>query len=85
MIGRDADVRRAALEHLQHRVEHAGRRAEPLTVAPAAAPAAVEVAEQLVGTVDEVDDHRGPRMAEFWRCVTAPSPVAATAGPFASR
>ena len=59
VIGRDADVRRAGLEHLQHRVQHAGRGAERLTVAPAAAPAAVEVAEQLVGAVDEVDDHAG--------------------------
>ena len=30
VVGRDADVRRAALEHLQHRVQHAGRRAERL-------------------------------------------------------
>ena len=57
VIGRDADVRRAGLEHLQHGVQHAGRGAERLTVAPAAAAAAVEMAEQLVGAVDEVDDH----------------------------
>ena len=66
VIGRDADVRRPGLEHLQHRVEHAGCRAERLPVGPATAPAAVEVAEELVCPVDEVDDHR-PRMAEFCR------------------
>ena len=59
VVGRDADVRRSGLEHLQHGVQHAGRGAERLIVALAAAAAAVEVAEQLVGAVDEVDDHRG--------------------------
>ena len=63
MIGRDADVRRARLEQLQHGVQHARRGAEPLVVAPAAAAPAVEVAEELVRPVDEVDDHREPRMA----------------------
>ena len=32
VIGRDADVRRAALDHLQHGVQHAGRGAERLAV-----------------------------------------------------
>ena len=64
VVGRDADVRRAALDHLEHGVQHAGCRAERLAVALAAAPPAVEVAEQLVGAVEQVDDHRGPRMAD---------------------
>ena len=66
VIGRDADVRRAALDHL----------AAPYCSTPTTAPngrslpllnaaQAVEVAEELVGAVDEVDEHGGyARMAE---------------------
>ena len=35
VVGGDADVRRARLEHLQDRVQHAGRGAERRSVAPA--------------------------------------------------
>ena len=59
MIGRDADVRRALFEHLQHGVQHADDGAVRLVLAFVEAPQAVEVAEQLVGAVDEVDDHGG--------------------------
>jgi hypothetical protein len=56
VIGRDADVRRALLDHLEHRLQHADHRAErPVALGEAAQ--AVEVAEQLVGAVDQVDDH----------------------------
>ena len=57
VIRRDANVRRAGLGHLQHRVEDADDRPERrvLTLVEAAQP--VEVAKELVGAVDEVDDH----------------------------
>ena len=64
VIGRDADVRRAALDQLQHGVQHPRGGAESLAVLPASAAATVEVAEQLIGAVDEVNDHRRPRMAD---------------------
>ena len=34
VVGRDADVRRARLDHLQHRVQHADHGAERLASAP---------------------------------------------------
>jgi hypothetical protein len=43
VIGRDTDVRRAGLEHLQHGVQHAGHNAERLPVALAPAPTPVKV------------------------------------------
>ena len=58
VIGRDADMRRALLDHLQHRLQHAAHGAERAVLALVEAAVAVEVAEQLVGAVDEVDDHR---------------------------
>ena len=57
MIGRDADVRRAVLEHLQHRLQHADDGAERAVDAFVETPQAVEMTEQLVGAVDEVNDH----------------------------
>ena len=59
VIGRDADVRRALLDHVEHGVQHADDGAERPVLALAEAPQAVEEAEQLVGPVDEVDPRRG--------------------------
>jgi hypothetical protein len=58
VVGRDADVRGVALEHLRHRVENACNGPEG-RIQPAPAPDSVELAEQLVRAVDQVDDHRG--------------------------
>src|SRR5258705_2905436 len=57
VVGGDADMRRARLDDLQHRPQHAddGRGRGILSLRTAAG--AVEVAEQLVGSVDEMDDH----------------------------
>ena len=57
VIGRDAEVRGVLLDHLQHRVQHAGHGAERLVFSLVETPLPVEVTEQLVGSVDEVDDH----------------------------
>ena len=57
VIGRDADMRRAALQHLQHRVQDAGYRAVRLVLTLVEAAQAVEMAEELVRSVYEVNDH----------------------------
>src|SRR6185436_985015 len=62
VVGRDAHVRGAGLEHLEDAVQDAGGggvRALRLRLA-ARASQAVELAEQLVRAVDEVDDHESP-------------------------
>ena len=61
VIGGDADVRRAGLEHLRDGAEHAGDRAERAVAFLFRAPVAVEMAEQLVRAVDEMNDHRAGR------------------------
>ena len=62
VIGRDADVRGAFLDHLQHGVEHADDGAEGQVLALAEAAQAVEVSEQLVRAIDEVNDHADLRL-----------------------
>ena len=57
VIGRDADVRGAFLDHLQHRMQHAIDRAQRPVLALVEAAQAVEMTEQLVGAVDEMNDH----------------------------
>ena len=57
VIGRDAHVRRAGFEELQHGAEHPRHRGVGRVLPLGAATDAVEVAEQLVGAVDQVDDH----------------------------
>ena len=69
VIGGDADVRGALLDHLQHRVQHADHRAERPVLALVEAPQAVEVTEQLVRPVDEMDDHRTRKGVEADRRV----------------
>jgi hypothetical protein len=58
VVGRDADVRRALLDHLRAPSAARRPRADGRSC-PCEAAQAVEVAEQLVGAVDQVDDHRG--------------------------
>ena len=55
------------LDHLQHRLQHADDGAERPVLALGEAAQAVEVAEQLVGAVDEVDDHSGSGVAGVTR------------------
>ena len=57
VVGRDADVRRSRLDHLQHGIQHADHGAEGPILALGEAAQAVEVAEQLVRAVDEMNDH----------------------------
>ena len=52
MVGGDADVRGALLDHLQHGMEHADRSRGGLVLAFVEAPLPVEMAEKLVGPVD---------------------------------
>ena len=51
------DVRRVALEHLRHRVRARPPPRPSGGSVPRAAPDPVEVAKELVGAVDEVNDH----------------------------
>src|SRR5437764_13962040 len=57
VIGGDTDVRRTGLDHLQHRVQYARDGAEGFVLALVPAALAVEVAEQLIRSVDQVDYH----------------------------
>jgi hypothetical protein len=57
MIGRHADVRLSRLDHLQHGLQHADHGAERWILALVEAAQPVEMAEQLIRTVDEVNDH----------------------------
>ena len=47
----------ALLDHLQDAVEHTDHRAEGTVVSFGEAAQAVEMAEELVGAVDEMNDH----------------------------
>ena len=58
VVGGNADVGRALLDHLEHRLQHTDHRAERPVAALSEAAQAVEMAEQLVGAVDQMDDHR---------------------------
>ena len=55
VIGGNADVGRAAIDHAEHRADHATRRAHFPALLVTRGGHGVEVAEQLVGAVDEVD------------------------------
>ncbi len=56
VIGRDADMRGALLDHLQHGVQYAGDRPYGTIFAVGEAAKAVEMPVQLVRTVQQVDD-----------------------------
>lgn len=57
MVGRDPQMRRVFLDHLQDGVEHTYNRAERPVLALGKSTQSVEMAEQLVRTVDEMNDH----------------------------
>src|SRR5207247_7481615 len=57
VIGRDPDVSRSLLDHLQQSLQHADHGAERPVLSFVEATQAVEVPEELVGAVYEVDDH----------------------------
>src|SRR5580765_6868365 len=63
VVGGDANVRAAFLDHLQNAVQHAADAAELRVFATARTTRAVEVTKQLVGAVDEMDDHRDVNIA----------------------
>jgi hypothetical protein len=58
MVGGHADVRLAALDELQHAVQHAHHRTEAPVFSLVESTLAVEVAKQLVGAVDQMDHDR---------------------------
>src|SRR5262245_50689949 len=56
VIGGDPDVGGSGLEHLCHGVEDAPHGAQRSRIA-AGAPNPIEVTEELIGAVDQMDDH----------------------------
>ena len=56
VIGSDADMRCAVLDHLHDRIENAGDGAER-RIGLVKTAQAVEMTKEFVGAVDEVDDH----------------------------
>src|SRR5213076_1769680 len=59
VVGGDAEVSVAALDHLEHGLQHADDSAVRAVHAFVEPAQAVEVTEELVGTVNEMDDHFG--------------------------
>ena len=57
VVGRHAEVRRPVLDHLQDGMQHADHGSEGRGPALVEAAQAVEVAEQLVGAIQQVNDH----------------------------
>src|SRR5439155_11792904 len=57
VIGRDAEVGRPFLDHLQHRVQHAGHGAERRIFILVEAAEAIKMPEELVGAVEKMNDH----------------------------
>jgi hypothetical protein len=62
VIGGDAQMGHFRLDKLQDGMQHARDCGEGLIVPLVEAALAVEVAEELVGAVDEVDDHGKSRV-----------------------
>src|SRR5215470_13438184 len=60
MIGGHTEMSGAFLDHLEHGIQHADNRAEGAIFSVVEAARSVEVTEQLVGAIDQVDDHAGP-------------------------
>src|SRR5262245_16675342 len=69
MIGRDTEMSRAFLEHLEDGVQYTEHRAVGRVLALVEAPQPVKVTEQLVGAVDQVNDHRTRRASPHRRAV----------------
>jgi hypothetical protein len=80
VVGGDAQVRRACLEHREHGVEHSGRGTHRLVPAGGAAQPE-EVAEQLVRAIDQVNDHAAPMVVGRGADVQSERPSAADDGP----
>jgi hypothetical protein len=59
VVGGDAEVRVAVLDHLKHSLQHADDSAVRTIFAFGKSTQPVEVTEQFVGAVDEVNDHFG--------------------------
>ena len=57
MVGGDGNVRGAAVNHAQHRPEHASHRGHLAAVPIPGGRQGVVVAEELIGAVDEMDGH----------------------------
>src|SRR6185503_5224744 len=57
VIGRHADVGLSGFENLQHALQHTDYCAERPILTLGKAAQTVEMSEQLVGTVDEMNDH----------------------------
>src|SRR5215813_239604 len=60
MIGGHPEMSGALLDHLEHGIQHADDRAEGTISSLVEAARSVEVTEQLVGAIDQVDDHARP-------------------------
>ena len=58
VVGGDAEIRVAVLDHLENGLQHADDGAVRAILAFGEPAQAVEVTEEFVGAVDEVDDHR---------------------------
>src|SRR5262249_39955610 len=67
VIGRHADMSCSRFNHLKHRLKDADHGAEGWVRALVESAQSVEVAEQLVGAVDEMDDHGWPMQAISFR------------------
>src|SRR5215813_683727 len=69
MIGGHTEMSRALLDHLEHGIQHADDRAEGTIFSFVEAARSVEVTEQLVGAIDQVDDHAGPKSGSASRSI----------------
>jgi hypothetical protein len=57
VIGRHAHVRRSTLDHLQYRIQDADDGSKGSVLALVETAQAIEMAEQLVGTIYQMNDH----------------------------
>jgi hypothetical protein len=71
MVGGDADMALALLEQVHHRAEHADDGTEGPVLAFRETAQAMKVAEQLVGSVDEVNDQLIPT----WNTLETSAPI----------
>ena len=62
MIGGHTNVSRSTLDHLQDRMEHTDGGAERAIFALGKATKTIKMPEQLVGAVDEMNDHASPQV-----------------------
>jgi hypothetical protein len=65
MVGGDPDVRRAAVDHAEHRPDHASDGANFAAAGIARRRQGVVVAEQLVGAVDEMNLQCSPPRSQY--------------------